>query len=151
MLFITEPLVSTQKDRTRPRKAMSGTQGKYSVNSPPRGLERLKMENGYVGKGGFVGHRRSTGQRFSGRLDKPNLAAGNSSGARSGEERKLNDRDGHGGGSRRHSQRILQVVGEEVVDGWPRWLTDNVPREVLAGLVPKSAVNYDKLDKVSVP
>ena len=34
------------------------------MNSPPRGLEKLKMENGYMGKGGFVGHRRSTGQRY---------------------------------------------------------------------------------------
>lgn len=28
---------------------------------------------------------------------------------------------------------------EQVVDGWPKWLTDNVPREVLASLVPMTA------------
>ncbi|XP_022963422.1 probable serine/threonine-protein kinase At1g54610 [Cucurbita moschata] len=40
------------------------------------------------------------------------------------------------------------VGGEELVDGWPKWLVENVPREALAGLVPKGADSYDKLAKV---
>ena len=36
------------------------------------------------------------------------------------------------------------------MDGWPTWLVDNFPSEVLAGLVPKSADSYNKLAKVNV-
>lgn len=38
----------------------------------------------------------------------------------------------------------------ELVGGWPKWLIYNIPREALAGLVPKSAEFYDKLDKVEL-
>ncbi|KAL6873711.1 hypothetical protein ACP4OV_013793 [Aristida adscensionis] len=37
---------------------------------------------------------------------------------------------------------------DELVDGWPTWLLDNVPREALHGIVPKSADAYDKIEKV---
>lgn len=145
MLFITEPLVSVKKKRigNRPRKAMGCVQGKHSVNSSPTpgGLEKLKMESGYVGKGDIAGHRRSTGQRYSGRLPKPEQPTRKYNGGRAGngEERKLSDTG---------TVRFVEFGGEEVVDGWPKWLTDNVPREVLGGLIPKSAENYDKLAKV---
>ncbi|MED6188478.1 hypothetical protein PIB30_086348 [Stylosanthes scabra] len=36
----------------------------------------------------------------------------------------------------------------EFVDGWPKWLVDNIPRHVLDSLVPKSADSYIKLGKV---
>lgn len=47
-------------------------------------------------------------------------------------------------------QLVKPVVGDadELVDGWPRWLVNNVPPEMLAGLIPKSADSYEKLDKV---
>ena len=37
----------------------------------------------------------------------------------------------------------------ELVDGWPKWLIDNIPRDALEGLIPRSAETYDKIDKVS--
>ncbi|XP_012700894.2 LOW QUALITY PROTEIN: probable serine/threonine-protein kinase At1g54610 [Setaria italica] len=37
---------------------------------------------------------------------------------------------------------------EQLVDGWPTWLLDNVPREALEGIVPRSADAYDKIEKV---
>nr|CAB3468824.1 unnamed protein product [Digitaria exilis] len=37
---------------------------------------------------------------------------------------------------------------DELVDGWPTWLLDNVPREALEGIVPRSADAYDKIEKV---
>ncbi|XP_065875373.1 probable serine/threonine-protein kinase At1g54610 [Euphorbia lathyris] len=48
------------------------------------------------------------------------------------------------------SQRInLKKIGaDELVDGWPKWLVDNIPPQVLAGLVPKTADSYDKLAKI---
>ncbi|XVE60908.1 hypothetical protein DITRI_Ditri05aG0164400 [Diplodiscus trichospermus] len=108
---------------------MGIVQGKNSMNSHPGGLEKLKMENGYLGKGGFVGHRRSTGQRYSER-------EGNFNGK---EKERSNGTVG---------KRNFLVVGDEMIDGWPKWLVDNIPKEVLAGLVPKSAESYDKLDKI---
>ena len=39
---------------------------------------------------------------------------------------------------------------EELVDGWPKWLIDNIPSDALAGLTPRSAETYDKIDKVSL-
>lgn len=37
---------------------------------------------------------------------------------------------------------------EDTLEGWPKWLVNNVPRRVLEGLVPKSADSYRKIDKV---
>ncbi|KAG7940884.1 hypothetical protein I3843_16G008300 [Carya illinoinensis] len=54
------------------------------------------------------------------------------------------DRDSGGNGGSM-SQRIswLKPIEEiELVDGWPKWLTDNIPRQVLTGLVPRSADSY---------
>lgn len=34
------------------------------------------------------------------------------------------------------------------VDGWPKWLLDNIPANVLAKIVPKSADSFEKLAKV---
>ena len=43
-----------------------------------------------------------------------------------------------------------KIASYEFVDGWPKWLVDNIPKEVLSGLVPRSAHSYEKLDKVSI-
>ncbi|XWS24927.1 hypothetical protein CRYUN_Cryun27aG0026700 [Craigia yunnanensis] len=134
---------------------MGCVQGKNSMNSPPRGLEKLKMENGYMEKGGLVGHRRSTGQRYSepGRSCRPEppkklngfgsadgVVAGGKEGNFNGKEKERSNET--------VEKRNFLVVGDEMVDGWPKWLIDNIPKEVLAGLVPKSAESYDKLDKI---
>lgn len=41
-----------------------------------------------------------------------------------------------------------KIADDELIGGWPKWLVDNISREVLANLVPKSADSYDKLAKV---
>lgn len=38
----------------------------------------------------------------------------------------------------------------ELVDGWPKWLTDNIPGDALEGITPRSADTYDKIDKVNL-
>ncbi|GLT74608.1 hypothetical protein SLA2020_463960 [Shorea laevis] len=132
---------------------MGCVQTKSGMNSPPGGLEKLKMENGYAGREGIMRHRRSTGQRYS--EGKPGqVYVAELPGKRNG----FGSADGGGGGGGRG--KVVGGEGEkgrgngyldgwdEVVDGWPKWLTDNVPREVLAGLVPRSAESYDKIDKV---
>lgn len=128
---------------------MGCVQAKPSMNSSPKGLEKLKLESGYVGKGGFDGPRRSTGQRYPHRessrryRDEPrlnNVEFGGNNGNVEGDE-KLVGKDGN-------LSKGLSIGEEELVGGWPKWLTDNIPRDVLAGLVPKSAESYHKLDKV---
>ncbi|XP_015955949.1 probable serine/threonine-protein kinase At1g54610 isoform X1 [Arachis duranensis] len=41
-----------------------------------------------------------------------------------------------------------KFAGYEVGEGWPKWLADNIPKEVLSALVAKSADSYEKLDKI---
>ncbi|XP_022772372.1 probable serine/threonine-protein kinase At1g54610 [Durio zibethinus] len=137
---------------------MGCVHGKNSMNSPPRGLEKLKMENGYMGKERFVGHRRSTGQRYSepGRFSKPEppkklngfgSADGVVAAVAGGKEGNFNGKEKMRS-NEAVEKRNFFVVGDEMVDGWPKWLIDNIPKEVLAGLVPKSAELYDKIDKI---
>ncbi|GFY85750.1 protein kinase superfamily protein [Actinidia rufa] len=137
---------------------MGCTQAKHSTNSPPRGLQKLKMENGYV-KAKYPDARRSTGQRYAG-VPKPearNSSAGNSGRLVGGGSKDGNlitreakkDSGGSGDGNILKRMTSLNLGGEEeLVDGWPKWLTDNIPKDVLAGIVPRSAESYEKLDKV---
>lgn len=129
---------------------MGVVQTKPSQSSSSRGFDKFKSENGYVGKGEFEGDRRSTGQkdveesggRYRAQSRKHN-------GGEEGEGKLANKgkRDGSGNVSQKASvfKRIEEV---ELVDGWPKWLIDNVPREVLTGMVPKSAESYAMLSKV---
>ncbi|KAG6624193.1 probable serine/threonine-protein kinase At1g54610 [Carya illinoinensis] len=145
---------------------MGCVQAKPPESSESRGLGKLKQENGYIGRGGFVGHRRSTGQRdmhggsgkeyIRAESKKQHPSYGNKNGGVGdvGGEGKLigreRDRESGGNGGSM-SQRIswLKPIEEiEVVDGWPKWLTDNIPRQVLTGLVPRSADSYVMLTKV---
>ncbi|KAF9678769.1 hypothetical protein SADUNF_Sadunf07G0070200 [Salix dunnii] len=128
---------------------MGCVQTKSSTSSPPHTLESLKQENGYV-KGDNGG--RPTGQREPGKfigqeLDKKRVVALN--GAVTGGH-KLVVGEGLKNDVGNVSQRFSsnKAGGDELVDGWPKWLFDNIAREVLAGLVPKSADSYDKLAKV---
>ncbi|KAM5577561.1 putative serine/threonine-protein kinase [Rosa sericea] len=120
------------------------------TNSPthgPHGLDKLKVDHGYV-KGGGEG--------------KPiALKAPGKEPVRVNAEVKADSGRGGGGGKgvvSRETERgnvsgrltVTQTGGDddEIVDGWPKWLVDNVPQDVLDGLVPKSADSYDKLAKV---
>ena len=118
------------------------------MNSPPRGLEKLKMDNGYVSK---AAGRRSTGQRYpdkdSGRVLRPESGSNKVlfvSGDGGGEEKSINKEEKRDDGG----SEVSHVKGKEIVDGWPNWLTDNIPKKALAGLVPRSAESFEKLDKV---
>lgn len=134
---------------------MGCVQAKPSMNFPPKGLEKLKLESGYVGNGGFDGPRRSTGQKYphressrryrnESRMD--NVEFGGNNGNVGGDEKLVGKREEERNGG--NLSKRLSIGEEELVGGWPKWLTDNIPRDVLAGLVPKSAESYDKLDKV---
>ncbi|XP_016475992.1 putative serine/threonine-protein kinase At1g54610 [Nicotiana tabacum] len=121
---------------------MGCAQAKPSMHSPPRGLEQLKLESGYVARDDqHVRPRRSTGQRPHEQREKNNARRLSYDHAYRDiiHERNL--------ATTRKSTKTA-IHEEELIDGWPKWLVDNIPREALAGLVPKSADSYDKIDKV---
>lgn len=51
--------------------------------------------------------------------------------------------------SRPESDQEKKKSGSHEEQYWPKWLVDNIPQNVLATLVPKSADSYQKLDKVN--
>lgn len=132
--------------------------------SPHQVIETLKLDGGYVkgASGGLpITHKQLGKVQASKELmrllqsgdlglkDKHTVrveAAGSSGGAGGEAERERS------GGSRNVSKRVVpKKIGEdELVDGWPKWLVDNVSADLLEGLVPTSADSYDKLAKVSV-
>ncbi|KAL0326016.1 UNVERIFIED_CONTAM: putative serine/threonine-protein kinase [Sesamum radiatum] len=143
-----------------------------SLMSPPQGLEKMKLENGY-GKVGYVGARRSTGLRHSrqetGGDVKPELRNGNGNRftqgrASYGAERNVEERNAvavegrrksvskNGGENKGKVSETTELRNkaeeDELVEGWPKWLTDNIPRDVLRNIVPKSADSYVKIDKI---
>ncbi|KAL3513946.1 hypothetical protein ACH5RR_026663 [Cinchona calisaya] len=166
---------------------MGCTQSRSSMNSPPPGLQKLKMENGYV-KGSYAAARRSTGQRhytigtagqFFGKTSssskgshekKPNTREAarvspddrtgttSSTGSRGSQEKKLIVCEEHRESSSANggvgnvsvgtsTPKSDAEDGDQLVDGWPKWLTDNIPKDALAGLTPRSAETYDKIGK----
>ncbi|KAK6125751.1 hypothetical protein DH2020_040506 [Rehmannia glutinosa] len=125
---------------------MGCVQARGTTYSPERALEKLKFENGYV-KGENAGRYNSSRQQHQ--RVAANTGGGGARGG--GGERKISresERGMNGGGN--VPMRILaeKIAADELVDGWPKWLVDNVPPDGLAGLVPKSADSYDKLAKV---
>ena len=108
---------------------MGCVQAKSSINSPIQRIDKLKQNNGYYKR-----------EREVGPINPKQPGNGE------GERDKVVGRESGRG------KRVVptKIGGEELVDGWPRWLADNIPRDVLAGLVPRSADSYDKLAKVSI-
>lgn len=130
---------------------MGCVQTKSSTYSPTTQLEELKQENGYA-KGRYGG--RPIRQRDHDKLTKQEVDGKRVvvlSGANGGGGQKVFTREGEKNGGGNGSQRIVlkKMGGDEFVDGWPKWLVENIPRKALDGLVPKSADSYDKLAKVS--
>ncbi|KAJ7956937.1 Protein kinase-like domain-containing protein [Quillaja saponaria] len=116
---------------------MGCVHGRPSLKSPNERIDKFKRDHGYV-KGGSG--RKPISQRKLG--------------TRSG---KLVEFEGFcyrgwegtsGGGKVSKENEQKKIGGDELVHGWPKWLVDNVPRDYLAGLVPRSADSYDKLAKV---
>ncbi|CAN4081202.1 unnamed protein product [Withania somnifera] len=145
---------------------MGCAQAKPSMHSPPLVLEKLKLESGYVARGDqHVRPRRSTGQRPH--EPRERNAAGFGDGRRLSDairdtinERKLvitseGEKQTNGSSDSGVAGNVARTIitttttdEEELIEGWPKWLVANIPREALAGLVPKSADSYDKIDKV---
>uniref|UniRef100_A0A7N0T8W5 Protein kinase domain-containing protein n=1 Tax=Kalanchoe fedtschenkoi TaxID=63787 RepID=A0A7N0T8W5_KALFE len=137
---------------------MGCVQAKYSANSPPRtALENLKLEVGYVkGENGrqVVGQKQVQAEPvkvFKHGADQNGSFKTNLSAVGGGGDKRGLSRDG---GQEKNngslSQRIVlnKIAADEYVDGWPKWLVENVPKEALDGLAKKTADSYDMLCKV---
>ncbi|XP_019427262.1 PREDICTED: probable serine/threonine-protein kinase At1g54610 [Lupinus angustifolius] len=118
-------------------------------------LHKLKLENGYYSNHDFVPHRRSTGQTLHHhvQVEPPrNHNKLDSSVSNDAKKRDVDvdvDVDVVDGNNKFLMKASVENENEnEMVDGWPRWLLDNVPIQVLAGLVPKSAESFKMIDKV---
>ncbi|XP_075084416.1 putative serine/threonine-protein kinase At1g54610 [Nicotiana tabacum] len=153
---------------------MGCVQGRGYGFSPER-FERMKIDNGYV-KGDEVGkqhaeRRRRRQQQYNTRdMSRIREQEGNGRNhvvevetriiGRDQKEMMIKGRDGIGIGNGNgngvgvrignelSNRGTRKMEGDELVDGWPKWLVDNIPKEVLVGLVPKTADSYDKLAKV---
>ncbi|KAL8199547.1 hypothetical protein R6Q57_013115 [Mikania cordata] len=123
------------------------------------GLHKLKTDNGYV-TGGIRGQPTAAQKVFVEMHVKENSVKKNDHA--DGVDDVDIRREG-GGGVGENDQKIgldglghvSQKIGvgkkigaDELIDGWPKWLVDNIPSDVLAHLVSKSADSYDKLAKI---
>ncbi|TKY73886.1 serine/threonine-protein kinase [Spatholobus suberectus] len=137
--------------------------GKFS---PPRKAERPKRQvKRVVSQKGSrthsskrVGERESQRQRVSVRVNKDSAAKRDGNAAEGvvggGEKEKPVAREEKGKVWDDVAKENERKFGEkkmakyEFVDGWPKWLVDNIPANVLANIVPKSADSYVKLAKI---
>ncbi|KAH0758369.1 hypothetical protein KY290_021862 [Solanum tuberosum] len=116
----------------------------YSFMTPER-LERMKNENGYV-KGNGVEKQRRREQQQQQMRDIARIRNQEGNHVELDQEEKRNGNNGVKIGIIDNGRKI--GGDDQLVDGWPKWLVDNIPKEVLLGLVPKTADSYEKLDKV---
>ncbi|CAI9758286.1 unnamed protein product [Fraxinus pennsylvanica] len=124
---------------------MGCIQAKGTVCSPTNGLGKLKLDNGYVQ--GRDAKKQDHNKASRPKVDVKNevVAAGGG-----GRERKISregERGINGGGNVSQRISVKKLAVDELVGGWPKWLVDHVPSDVLAGFIPTTADSYDKLAK----
>lgn len=148
---------------------MGCAQSRPPTTSPPRGLEKMKLERGHIKaekdrsnnkptirceakdnkntvvvrratkrSGGVGGGENKAVSRGIGKEIAKSKSDGNRGNDNVASDQGVNNKKINGGG------------GDDLVGGWPKWLLENVKKDALAGLVPKTADSYDKLAKVSV-
>ncbi|PAN22689.1 hypothetical protein PAHAL_4G037400 [Panicum hallii] len=135
---------------------MGCAQAKPSRGSPARsdgrGIDRLKRDNAYrpgSGVSRFSDPPPAAAERAAGATD-PAHAARRGGGAASGRstDKTPDDADASAAPAPPLPPQPPPRREDELVDGWPTWLLENVPREALQGIVPRSADAYDKIEKV---
>lgn len=154
---------------------MGCVQTKNSTYSPchhhhHQGVEKLKLENGYAkgGNGGKPVIRRQPGKVDNATGKQRHHRPQDHQNGSSYNKKVVGHVVVNGGGDQQPQQKIVSdnisgennvvkkaetvtnkyIGGYEIVNGWPKWLVDNISEDVLAGLVPKTADSYVKLAKV---
>lgn len=152
---------------------MGCVQAKNCTDSPfnhHQGLERLKRENGYANRGNggkpvirkqpsmvdntTVKRRHHRPQDHqSGNSYKKKVVGHAVNGDQQPQQKKTTIINDNISGENNVVKKVGTVTkkdigGYEIVNGWPKWLVDNISEDVLAGLVPKTADSYVKLAKV---
>ncbi|KAG6419729.1 hypothetical protein SASPL_116240 [Salvia splendens] len=115
----------------------SSQSSKTHVKSPPMELEKMRLVNGSIKEGvarnqssrGRVGIEEGT-RAWPVPVPEARRSVSKSSSVDRDKKKKGGEED------------------DEMVDGWPKWLVDNIPSNVLKNIVPKSADSYTKIDKV---
>ncbi|CAK9320288.1 unnamed protein product [Citrullus colocynthis] len=124
---------------------MGCVQSRSFEYSPNGGVRKLNAERDYVA---------GSSLRNSVVRNRPVKVGRTSTAVNDGGVRKLvyidTKKEGSGdiGNVSRRISVSVNAGGEELVNGWPKWLLENIPEDALAGLVPKGADSYDKLAKV---
>lgn len=125
----------------------SSQSSKTYVKSPVMELEKLRLVNGSVKEGPIRPVRPAGAPKPSSR-GKGRVEEGNGVEAERQIRKKASNSSSSVDGK---SDGLMNKGGEdELVDGWPKWLVDNIPSDVLKNIVPKSADSYTKIDKVNI-
>ncbi|KZV14926.1 Serine/threonine-protein kinase [Dorcoceras hygrometricum] len=139
--------VHTAKNIRDSLSKMGCVQGKGTDTCSPQrgGLDELKLEYGYHAKSPENRESLHATNSVKGVAEAYNATI--SVGSRGGERNISRESERVIGGN--ISQRIYNITtADEFFGWWPRWLVENIPKDALDGLVPKTADSYDKLAKV---
>ncbi|KAL8466867.1 hypothetical protein ACS0TY_035799 [Phlomoides rotata] len=129
----------------------SSQSSKSLMLSPRRELEKLKLESGREGRGRVT--RRQESRNGDGTKGKAinggewNVEKGNVVDVERGRKKAVSSGNGDGDNNT-NVYKKNELREEELVNGWPKWLVENVPTDVLKNIVPKSADSYSKIDKL---
>ncbi|CAA2980477.1 probable serine threonine- kinase At1g54610 [Olea europaea subsp. europaea] len=125
---------------------MGCIQAKGTTHSPTNGLAKLKLDNGYVQ--GRNAQKQAHNKASRPKVDVKNEAVATGGGGRERKISREGERGINGGGNVSQRISVKKLAVDELVGGWPKWLVEHVPSDVLAGFVPSTADSYDKLSKV---
>ncbi|PWA49893.1 protein kinase-like domain-containing protein [Artemisia annua] len=116
----------------------------YDTRQHSRGgtLDKLKFDNGYVTSAKpSVGHKPFVEVHAKDNVVKKiNVVVDDGGNIRKQGDGKVISKQG--------AVLVKKIGSDELIDGWPKWLVDNIPKDVLANLVSKTADSYDKLAKI---
>ncbi|OAY71258.1 putative serine/threonine-protein kinase [Ananas comosus] len=135
-------------------------------HSPPSGgVDRLKLDGRYLPAAAAGGAKRPQPPRGPAerreRVRVADAAAGGGGGRRERERERVGRDDGAAEKTKAKTKTKTTTMAmatppsrgggeaEEMVDGWPRWLLENIPREVLSGLVGQGTYSnvYKAIDR----
>lgn len=111
-------------------------------------LDKLKLDNEYFQ--GRDAKKQDPNKASRPKVEVKNVVATASGGGRERKISREGERGINGGGNVSQRISVKKLAVDELVGGWPKWLVEHVPSDVLAGCATSTADSYDKLSKVSI-